>query len=190
MSGFPFLGILDLSLFISQRPYRVIDPDGFSLLAEVTVSEHHEDALIITEHPVEQGATISDHAFKRPAQLRLHVGWSAAYVGGDVAQIYSDVLTLQAQRRPFTVYTGKRLYSNMLVAELRTETNSRTAFAFLADIELHEVILVNTQVVAGNVATQSSQLAMPQKNLPTQNSGSVQTLPRSVDAASIAAGRS
>src|SRR6266478_6601275 len=99
MSAIPFLGVLDLTLFAGGegRPYRVIDPDGFSLVAEVTVSESGEDALIITEHPVEQGSTISDHAFKRPAHLRLHVGWSAAYVGGDVAQVYSDVLTLQAQ---------------------------------------------------------------------------------------------
>ncbi len=149
MSAIPFLGVLDLSQFAggNQRPYRVIDPDGIALVAEVTVSEAAEDRLIITQHPVESGATISDHAFKLPVQLRLHVGWSAAYVGGDVSQVYAQVLALQASRKLFTVYTGKRLYKNMLVAEIRENTTSRTEFTFLADISLEQVIIVNTQVV-------------------------------------------
>lgn len=54
------------------RPARKIGP----LSAQVTISESHSDELEITQHPVEQGAAISDHAFKRPAELTIVCAWS------------------------------------------------------------------------------------------------------------------
>lgn len=44
--------------------------------AMATVRERHMDQLEITDHPVEQGASISDHAFKRPAEVTLEIVWS------------------------------------------------------------------------------------------------------------------
>jgi hypothetical protein len=46
---------------LQSRKIGVIIPD-------VVVSEKHSDTLEITEHPVETGAAISDHAYKRPAK--------------------------------------------------------------------------------------------------------------------------
>jgi len=59
------------------RPTRKIGP----LTAQVTVSETHSDELEITQHPVEQGANISDHAFKRPAELTIVCAWSNSPAG-------------------------------------------------------------------------------------------------------------
>lgn len=47
-----------------------------SIVANVTIDERHEDRLVITQHPVEQGAQISDHAYKMPASVVLRVAWS------------------------------------------------------------------------------------------------------------------
>ena len=44
--------------------------------AQATFEERHIDELEVTDHPVQQGAMISDHAFKRPAEVTLHLGWS------------------------------------------------------------------------------------------------------------------
>lgn len=46
------------------------------IIAQVTVEEKHHDELEVTQHPVEQGANIADHAFKRPNELTLRVAWS------------------------------------------------------------------------------------------------------------------
>lgn len=46
------------------------------IVANITVEERHTDELQITTHPVESGAPITDHAFKRPAELTLRLGWS------------------------------------------------------------------------------------------------------------------
>lgn len=46
------------------------------LQAQVTLEEVHHDELEITDHPVERGAVISDHAFKRPVEVIIRCAWS------------------------------------------------------------------------------------------------------------------
>lgn len=46
------------------------------IIAHATIEERHHDELEVTDHPVEQGAMITDHAYKRPAEITLHLGWS------------------------------------------------------------------------------------------------------------------
>ena len=43
---------------------------------DTTFDEVYEDELEITEHPVEAGAQISDHAYKRNMLYQLRCGWS------------------------------------------------------------------------------------------------------------------
>lgn len=45
-------------------------------IPQVVFEENHYDELEITEHPIEQGAVIADHAYKRPAEVTIHCGWS------------------------------------------------------------------------------------------------------------------
>lgn len=46
------------------------------LVAQAYVEEVHNDELEITEHPIEQGAAISDHAYKKPSEVVIRCGWS------------------------------------------------------------------------------------------------------------------
>lgn len=50
-------------------------PDAI-LLPQTVLEEHHDDDLQITEHPVEYGANITDHAFKLPARVVIRWLWS------------------------------------------------------------------------------------------------------------------
>jgi hypothetical protein len=182
VSGVPgILGFLDLSGFQGgdQPPYRVIDPQSANIIAEVTLEEDGLDQLTIVEHPVEQSAAIADHCYRRPRELRIRAGWSNAYGGSPTyaEQIYTTLVGLQWQRRPFQVFTGKQFYENMLIAELRVSTNSGLEFATIADIFFREVLLVNTQIVPGGVPNNASQLADPASNQPTVNGGQANTTP-------------
>jgi len=62
----------------TQKPRRgFYDTSGGSLFVpQATIEEVHSDEMEITDEPVEQGAVISDHAFKRPAELIVTAGWS------------------------------------------------------------------------------------------------------------------
>jgi hypothetical protein len=61
-----------------------------TIIPDVMVEEDHHDALIITEHPVETGAKIADHAFKQPARVRLRFGFSNSGVKIGVGSLLND----------------------------------------------------------------------------------------------------
>lgn len=65
------------------------------LTGYVPVIEEHRDELVITEHPVEQGAVVTDHAYKLPALLTLRLGWSTSQPSSSVSGI-NNVLTSAA----------------------------------------------------------------------------------------------
>jgi len=150
--------------------------------AMVTVEEDHEDDLVITEHPVEYGAAITDHSYKRPSEVKVRVGWSQS--GGfshhgvspeiDVRGIYNTLLALQNSRNPFTLVTGKREYINMLVAGIRVHTDARFESSFLADISLKQILLVSTQTLPASL--NAGALANTQSNTPTSPQAEKQVL--------------
>jgi hypothetical protein len=166
------------------------------IIPQVVVEEVHHDDLEITEHPIEQGAAIADHAFKRPADLIIRCAWSnsasvaglgkgvvqgvtttvtgvqSAVTGNSAAQIrdiYDSLLKLQEQRDPFIVYTGKRVYTNMLIRSLAVTTDKTTENSLVVVIVLRQVILVQTQLVF--VAAPASRQADPAATQATINSG-------------------
>jgi hypothetical protein len=156
---------------------------GFT--ADVTIAEEHTDELTITEHPVEQGASISDHAYKNPMRVVIRVGYSNSsdQAGGDTGYVqarYQDFLKLQQGRQPFAIITGKRQYSNMLIQSLAVTTDQTTENALLLTVTCREVIIVSTQTTTVPPADQH---ANPQKTAPLTNSGTVQpTAPKSANA--------
>jgi len=145
---------------------------GLVFNADVTEREEHRDQLYITEHPIESGAAISDHAYKRPAEIQLRIGYSNATHADPtfVTQIYQDLLRFQADRTPFDLYTGKRVYTNMLLAGLIVETDVANEWALRIEANCRQIFLVNTQVYA--ISTDPSALASPQTALPTVDAGS------------------
>jgi hypothetical protein len=143
------------------QPMRSIG--GF--VAQVTVSEDHRDQLMITQHPVETGAAITDHAFKVPPIATIEAGW--AMDPATIMSLYSQLLALQEGRQPITVYTGKRVYSNMLVAQLRTLTDNRNANTLLVQFILQNIILVSTQTYQAPAAPAGT--GAPQNQSEPQN---------------------
>lgn len=137
---------------ISQFFLRQTDIGG--IIPDITVEEVGTDELVITEHPVEQGATISDHAYKRQVECTIRAGFSnsSLQAGGNpnyVVEIYQQLLALQASRQPFSIITFKRSYDNMLIRRLTPDpTTAKTTDSMIITCECREVILVSTQTVS------------------------------------------
>jgi len=145
-----------LDSLITLRPQRGLG----EITAQAVIQERHTDDLTITEHPIEQGAQITDHAFKRPAEVVLHYGWSESQIAsllgaanvlspptlfGDLDTLYQKLLVLQASRVPFEVFTGKRSYTNMLLSSIAVTTDEKTERALLVTATCKEVIIVQTE---------------------------------------------
>jgi hypothetical protein len=183
---------LDLSSYAPDADNdvdRYIEHSNGIIVAQVVVDESGSDELMITEHPVQRGATISDHAVRRPCEVRIRMGWSSAYLRdeglGSVSAIYETILTLQGKREPFTIYTGKRVYENMLVASIQTSNDAKTEYTFLADISFREVVLVDTSVYTDGRVYSRRHLKEPEKTTPTETSGEKQAMPANVDEAGM-----
>lgn len=150
-----------------------------NIVMNITVEEEGTDELEITEHPVEQGAMISDHAFKRPASLRIRAMSSnaARQASADpnyVSDVYRKLLTLQSSGQVFTIVTGKRTYSNMLMRALRQTTDQATETTLAVDMEFREIIIARTAPAS---LPPVQQQALPAQTAAPQNLGAKQFLP-------------
>lgn len=131
------------------RPARSLGGITF----DIVVEETHEDGLVVTEHPVERGAPISDHAYLKPKTVSIRGGASDA--GGSLnpeassgqrsIALYDKLLELQARREPFDVITGKRSYKNMLLETISVSTDSTSIDTLWVMADCREVIIVETQ---------------------------------------------
>ena len=131
------------------------------IIPSVVVSEKHSDTLEITEHPVEIGAAVADHAYKRPSEVVMEVGFAGGgslldfadtssiglSLGLSPQETYQELLDLQNSRIPFDVVTGKRLYSNMLIRALEVTTDKTTENVLSAVLTLREVLITQTQQI-------------------------------------------
>jgi hypothetical protein len=163
------MSLLDDVFALISTPFRAIG----TILPDVVVEEQHRDVLVITDHPVERGAAISDHAFKLPVEVEIRCGFSNSTVAdeGYVQAVYQEFLDLQASRVPFDVFTGKRVYSNMLIRSLQVTTDEHSESALLVIAGLREVIIADTSTTSS--PPQSAQ-ASPQQTAGIVNTGSKQ----------------
>lgn len=143
----------------------------------IAILEDHHDELEITDHPVEQGATVTDHAYKLPAMLSMQIGWSTSstlnsaipsllgvigqplspldvaslFSGGGsdifIRQVYSRLVALQAQRTLLTIFTGKRVYNNMLLRTLGTRTAEDTEHCLIISATFKEINRARVQTI-------------------------------------------
>ena len=182
--------------FVRITPLRSIG----DLVAQATLEEVHGDDLELVDHPVDRSSSITDHAFKIPEEVRIHVIFSESNPGGsqkvgvaatpasdaanttskpqlaDTAssgplQAYSQLLRWQANATLLTIQTGKRQYTNMVIKNLNVATTSRTENCVDATITARRVILVKTVVTS--VAAPKGSQKIPNVTNPVARRGEV-----------------
>jgi hypothetical protein len=197
---------------LTNKPKRgfLDQTDGSMFIPDATIEEVHSAELDITDHPVEQGTSISDHAFKRPEELIVTAGWSdspnnsglqnqiigaaansspalKAIIGAAEAvngvvnlfgsngqaspskAAYLKLLDIQANRFLFTIFTGKRVYRNMIVKSLSTTTDAKTENSLIIRIGCRQILMAQTQTVT---VPDSANMKNPEQNGATVNNGS------------------
>jgi hypothetical protein len=177
----PDATLTQASLFASvNRQFTPLDngaaqgPPGQFPPPTVWVEEQHQDQMMITEHPVENGAPVSDHAFPRPVEVTIRLGWKGESLV-DIQNTYTQLVGFKDARVRFDVMTGKRLYSSMLIQAIQVMTDERTAAVLLATVHCKQVILVNTATVP--VPTNPQQHAAPSSTMAPIDQGAAQLMP-------------
>lgn len=146
---------------IIDQAFALIRPRGRivgTVIPDVTIREVINDNLVVTDHPVETGATISDHAFKRPVEVEMMLGWSncTGQSPGYIDMVYAELRDLQGRREPFDVLTGKRALRSMIMAGLTVSTDAHSEETLMVSARLKEIIVVSTQTTGAPAASQAN----------------------------------
>lgn len=153
---------------------------GYFFDAVFSVDTEH--SLTITQHPVQTGANISDHAFVNPIRMSMQIGVSdcmayraGANYGDDgdtkSVQAYRLLCKLQELRTPMQVVTRLNTYNNMLIESIDVSDDVSTLCALKATVNLVQVLVVNvgTEKVSARAWTTAAQRP-PNETQPKDNS--------------------
>jgi len=100
----------------------------------------NEDSKVM-EHPVETGATITDHSVILPVEIELSLILSA----GEFRNIYQQIRQLFFQRKLLTVQTKTDSYRNMLIQKLPHDEDPELFNVIALALSLKEVLFVTPQ---------------------------------------------
>jgi len=157
------------------------------IIPDCTVQEHHTDRMQITQHPVETGTQISDHAFMLPFEVSLRIGFSDSALPflsnirvptprlfGSYLDQYQRLQDLMQARDPFNIVTGKRIYNSMLITDMEVTTDQHTENVLMIEVHCQQVIITSTSSVP---ATAAQDQAFPGKTVEPSSTGSVPATP-------------
>lgn len=123
------------------------------------IVESHTGSVRITEHPVQTGATISDHAYNIPDKLTLQIFVSDSMdcvvynqfskYSTKSLSAYQVLRDLKTKRLPLSVRTRLHYYKNMLIESMSVNDDYKTANSLRCTVMLREIIMadVNAQTV-------------------------------------------
>ncbi len=129
-----------LSEPITLIPVKPIRKIG-DITVNVVIKEDTNDTLTITKQPIQEGASITDHAYKEPTTFTTQVLFRDNLTMS-LSKIYEQLLDLQASRIPFDIITPKRIYRNMLMSALGQTTDKNTENCLSINAAFQEVIIV------------------------------------------------
>lgn len=157
------------------KPTRML---GF-IIPDCAIEERHLDRMQVTQHPVETGANISDHAFLLPFEVSVRYGWwdgAFAFEFGHAAEIYGQLQQLMKNRQPFDITTGKRIYHDMLITEMETTSDQHTENVLIVEMRCQQIFIVETRSVPASTLGSSDQAdhTLPERTAPQVSVGQQQ----------------
>lgn len=145
-----------------------------AIIPAVTIIEEHTDEVQVTEHPVDTGANVADHAIVMPAIVRCTFGWTDSLFAVNYAlnsllkgiksteDVYKELQKMMKARQPFSLQTGKRKYDNVIITALRTSTTVETENSLIIDVTFQEIRLARAKTVTLSRLTQKNPKATAQ----------------------------
>jgi hypothetical protein len=120
------------------------------LVFPVTISETVDKQIEVTDHPVQEGAEISDHARCKNEEIRITVGASESSPSEtDVKALREKLLELANKREPIKLVTGKRSFDQVLITGISETTDSTSENSLHLEITLREIKIAKVQTASG-----------------------------------------
>ena len=155
---------------------QIIDNNGTVLALttyffDAVFREDHSLRLVSTNHPVQNGAAISDHAYLIPAQVTMEIGFSDSmdsyvtnqYAGYATKSVgaYAVFTNLQQLRVPITLTTRLAVYENMVLEEIRVHQDQTSFHGLRATLLFKQIFLGNVDKNTLSARTNQSTTTRP-----------------------------
>lgn len=156
--NFPGLG--STAPYVQNSSITAVLPQGQTYYVfDAVIELSHEQELELTHHPVQSGASISDHAYIMPARLTLDVGMSDAmdsyeqpdtWSGSTSKSVaaYQTMLALQQARIPLALTTRLRSYSNMFIRSVNPRDTSKTYLGLRMSVVFEQIIIASITILS------------------------------------------
>jgi hypothetical protein len=128
---------------------------------DAVLGAEHTQELVCTEHPVQVGPAVVDHAYLRPARVVLEVAMSDAMASFKAGQYssnasksvsaYQTFLQIQAARTPIVLATRLFSYQNMVIEDVRASDDNRTLRGFRGTLHLRQIISASVSTTSVSV---------------------------------------
>lgn len=142
----------------------IISPTYGNFVFDAVFSAEHSGSVSTTKHPVQYGASVTDHAINEPDEVMLSIGMSdAATAAGTNHSVNAFQLLRQIKekREPVTLVTRLATYANMLITSMSvpddyTTMNALKASLIFTHIDIAVVTVVTVQQTVSSSKTTSS----------------------------------
>lgn len=138
---------------------------------------NYTSELTITNHPVQNGANVSDHAYQEPVTIKMEILMSDSAVNYDddtgadsnsnstfeglgytrSVGAYRLLRQLQKDRRVFTIGTRLEEFQNMMIESINVDDDVETLYGLKATVTLKQVFIANEKVVKASLRSQTTE---------------------------------
>lgn len=154
----------DQAFMLTASNIASTDENGviYGWFFDAFLKESHVGSVRVTEHPVQSGANISDHAYNLPDKLTIEILMSDVMDTVIANQFYNEgpktksisayevLRQLKEKRQPLKVRTRLYYYENMLIENMTTNDDFKTGESLRCTVMMRQIMMasVSTGVVS------------------------------------------
>ena len=158
----------------------LVSPTHGDIVFDAVFRTDHTVELEVTQHPVQYGASISDHSYFQPEQIGFQFGYSDVMSEtGEMnhsVNAYAKLREIMAEREPLTVVTRLKQYENMLIVYLSVPDEVRQMNGLKGEIRLQQILIVEAAIVKVQTKITSSKSGTANKTT-ASNAESLSEIP-------------
>lgn len=152
---------------MSSQQTLLTSPTAGRYLFDAVFSIDHSLNVTITQHPVQSGAAVADHAFLEPEEVVIDIGMTDVATSIDTiagtaknrSVVAFEVLRSILQARELlTLTTRLGSYTDMMVTTIAVHDDVNTMNALRANISLQKVRIVQVAIISIQQTCSSSKI--------------------------------
>lgn len=129
----------------------MVSPTFGRIYFDAVFATDHKMTVKLTEHPVQDGAAVNDHAFIEPDEVTVDIGMTDAMEGAGDSHSVNGFTTLKAimeLREPVELVTRLKVYPSMVITALSSTDDFTTMNALRASVTFTKLVTVSVSTVS------------------------------------------